>query len=537
MQSLKIQSLPIRMHNSLTTLIRMGLSLLLFCLIACWNEQATKAPSFAPLPPLPQQADKADAPRTEGRAHKQFALALVGEVRGEFEPCGCPTLPFGGFVRRQLLLEEVRSSTTLFHLDAGELLLKGFSSSNAEQGRAQLVASASTLVGVDAWTVGPSDLQAVGLTELQSMNGPKRISATWILPDGSSPFPAAITLERDNVRIGVIGLSAAPTDPAWRDKIQQRPLSEALALGLSELPKDLDLIVTLGSIDDDEARQWVKQMPKIALHLSTAGGDYNEPSSIQDLDAGTKALILEAADRGRFVQLIHLRTGSVPTQPPIQGLSSQEWREWLVNPDSTSPQKIELEQAFSQAGEGRNLFYSELIPLNKGFADSLKAEPVRNLIASYRQQKIEDATVVAALPPTPTDPGFASSGNCAGCHSKEMAKWSYSAHARAWESLVKEGADDNPECIRCHSTGFNQPGGFGELSTRNIRQFKGVQCEACHGPLKGHPQQSEVTAEKVSYSTCLPCHDQANSPEFGPDSYKNYLNKATCQNHSRDSTQ
>ena len=155
-----------------------------------------------------------------------------------------------------------------------------------KQDRAQLVAAASKLVGVDAWTVGPSDLQAVGLTELQSMNGPKQISATWALPDGSSPFPAAITLERDNVRIGVIGLSAAPTDPAWRDRLQQRPLSEALAVGLSELPNDLDLIITLGSIDDDEAKQWIKQSPQIAMHLSTAGGDYNEPSSIQDLDSG-----------------------------------------------------------------------------------------------------------------------------------------------------------------------------------------------------------------------------------------------------------
>lgn len=525
------------MHNSLTSLIRLKFAVMLICLAACWTDQAPDAPDFAPLPPLPQQAEKAEAPRAESRSHKQFALALVGEVRGEFEPCGCPTLPFGGFVRRQLLLEEIRDSTTLFHLDAGELLLKGFSSSNNEQGRAQLVAAASKLVGVDAWTVGPSDLQAVGLSDLQSMDGPPRISATWVLPDGTSPFPAAITLKRDNVRIGVIGLSAAPTDPIWREKLQQRSLSEALSLGLAELPQDLDLIVTLGSIDDEEAKQWVKQKPKIALHLSTAGGDYNEPSSIQDLDAGTTALILEAADRGRFVQLVHLRTGTVATQPPIQGLTSQEWREWLVNPDTTSPQKVKLDQALSQVGEGRNLLYSELIPLNKGFADSAKAEPVRKLLSKYREQRIETAKLVAALPPTPTDPGFASSGNCAGCHSKEMAKWSYSAHARAWESLVSEKADDNPECIRCHSTGFNQPGGFGELSNRNIRQFKGVQCEACHGPLKGHPQQSDVLAEPVTYSTCLPCHDQANSPKFSPETYKSYLSKATCQNHSRDSTQ
>ena len=117
------------------------------------------------------------------------------------------------------------------------------------------------------------------------MNGPKRISATWALPDGSSPFPAAITLERDNVRIGVIGLSAAPTDPAWRDRLQQRSLSDALlAVGLSSCRTILTPIITLGSIDDDERFKQMDQAEPTDRHASEHRWwrDYNEPSSIQE---------------------------------------------------------------------------------------------------------------------------------------------------------------------------------------------------------------------------------------------------------------
>ena len=61
-----------------------------------------------------------------------------------------------------------------------------------------------------------------------------------------------------------------------------------------------------------------------------------------------------------------------------------------MNSDDNSPQKIKLEKALAQAGSGRNLLYSELIPLNKGFSDSPTAEPVRQLLSSYREQRIED---------------------------------------------------------------------------------------------------------------------------------------------------
>ncbi|MDP6932051.1 MAG: hypothetical protein QGG40_04005, partial [Myxococcota bacterium] len=95
----------------------------------------------------------------------EISIAFVGEVRGEIEPCGCPTLPYGGFSRRERLLDQLRAEQTLFHLDAGELLLKGFSTSNRgdRQERAELMIDLSREVGIDAWAPGPSDLWLLGV--------------------------------------------------------------------------------------------------------------------------------------------------------------------------------------------------------------------------------------------------------------------------------------------------------------------------------------------------------------------------------------
>lgn len=74
---------------------------------------------------------------------------------------------------------------------------------------------------------------------------------------------------------------------------------------------------------------------------------------------------------------------------------------------------------------------------------------------------------------------------CRGCHSRQGANpklglfhsWEDSAHAKAWERLP-EGERTNPECLKCHTTGYGLPWRAGTTA----EELRGVQCEACHGP-------------------------------------------------------
>ena len=156
--------------------------------------------------------------RFEERPARELQIALVGEVRGEIEPCGCPTLPYGGFLRRQVVLDELRATGALIQVDAGELLLKGLAtrrSKNREE-RAAALMSLSADVGVDVWVPGPTDLLALGIDGIAALpesEAPPVASATWARPTAETLLPPTQVVERDGLRIGVVGLSERPSAP------------------------------------------------------------------------------------------------------------------------------------------------------------------------------------------------------------------------------------------------------------------------------------------------------------------------------------
>lgn len=492
-----------------------------FLFIGCTSEAPkTEFPALPEIVIISDTDAKIEKPvKIDTDNVKHFTISLVGEVRGELEPCGCPTLPYGGFPRRTAALEEIRANHTVFHLDAGETLLKGFFSNKdtTASERALLIGELSKDVGVDAWAVGPSDLIAVGMETLQKMDGPPKVSATWKSANGDLYFPPFTIVEKEDIRLAIIGLSSHPTDPRFQF-LQTTPAETAITETLPKLPTNVDMIVALGSMDDEEVNTIQQTFPQVSLILTTEGANFEEakhtPKSTQ---------IIEAPKQGRFIHNIHIRQ-TTPLGLLDNSLSDPDWRTWLmVKDDSTHA----VHQRMRKSGTGKNLYFTELVPLSSIYDQS--ETNINTKIAKFSESKIEQSQRIAEQPTTATEPGFAASGRCAQCHTAEMAKWSFTKHSRAWESLLThsvEGSTENPDCISCHTTGFGQVGGFGEPTAGNIRKFKAVQCEACHGPLKGHPNDSSIQAMPITADTCIGCHDEANSPDF---EFESYLQQATCQ--------
>jgi hypothetical protein len=107
--------------------------------------------------------------------------------------------------------------------------------------------------------------------------------------------------------------------------------------------------------------------------------------------------------------------------------------------------------------------------------------------------------------------GYSGDEFCASCHPSQHDTWLLTAHAAAYETLVRHGADRNPECVGCHVVGFGKPGGY-DLA-RPARELEGVGCETCHG--RGGPHLSPGHAPGGSYeSACLACHDRKHSLGF-----------------------
>lgn len=490
--------------------------MLIFLIFACTEPKETI--SLPELPELPKRVQAKEQVRGVETTTREAVITLVGEVRGEIEPCGCPTLPYGGFARRAQFMETLPDRLPTFQLDAGELLLKGFSGIDRDTSktRAQLMLDLSHDVGLDVLAVGATDISTLGIQRLQEYDKFPIISASYQDKDGKMLFPPIAVVEKKGFRLGVIGLGAMIGDPEYREKIRYVPPQKAIADSLALLPKDLDLIVTLGSIDDEEAHFLAQEDLGIAAMLTTRGAALEEPQNNEQ----TKTLIIETPERGRYVQTIYLHLNTTPQSKLYISALEQPWRDQIVGQENPSSKKKIIEE-----GKGLNLAYIELNPLNESYDPKSKTN-TDLMLDEFKKERLEEAAKTATEPITEEEVGYASSGACSTCHSKEFAKWVFTDHANAWQSLVIRNSQDNPECIQCHTTGFGEVGGLGELTDSNIRRLKSVQCESCHGPLKGHPDAQHVQAKPITPKTCLPCHDEANSPEFdfGP-----YLSKATCQ--------
>ncbi len=134
---------------------------------------------------------------------------------------------------------------------------------------------------------------------------------------------------------------------------------------------------------------------------------------------------------------------------------------------------------------------------------------------------------------------------CRMCHVDQYGSWRSGPKARSWDALkpgvaarVKDaaGLDRNEDyttdtrCLRCHSVGFGEPGGYvipdpadGE-SVRLAATREGVGCEACHGPGSGfvpimqdiyrtdrkyRPQELYAAGRRlVGPEVCAKCHNK-----------------------------
>ena len=100
--------------------------------------------------------------------------------------------------------------------------------------------------------------------------------------------------------------------------------------------------------------------------------------------------------------------------------------------------------------------------------------------------------------------------SCRICHSGQHETWSLTNHAYAFKTLVEHGVDKDPECLPCHTVGWNEPGGY-SLSTP-YEHLEGVQCENCHG--RGGPHQSPEFAKFGYKASCDGCHTPDHSLNF-----------------------
>lgn len=158
----------------------------------------------------------------------------------------------------------------------------------------------------------------------------------------------------------------------------------------------------------------------------------------------------------------------------------------------------------------------EFIWLTDKYADDVRwkadfdlyQKEVEQLFFKYLEEQaaLEDKTV------------YNGAAYCVACHQKEGEKWKQSRHANAWKTLENVKRTNDPECIICHSVGFEKDG---FLSAELTPHLSSVQCENCHGVTPPHIPGDDFKASrvKVTQSTCKNCHVGSHSPSFSFEKY------------------
>lgn len=351
---------------------------------------------------------------------------------------------------------------TLFDAAKGSLGGRGQASF-----KAKVVADALREMHLDAWTPAPHDAEEAedAWLELAATTGARVVAVNHDLGGAAVPH---VVLRRGSRKIGVTGAivgDGVPSTPADR-AATARALARALAALRDE---EAEITVVLLSGSRERATHLLEQTPGFDLAVLSASespSDAKAPPPAQ-LVGKTQVLAPPAGLHG-----VSEASFSSPAAPAVV-------------------RKLEMR------------------------ADSPRSATVAALLDDYR-------SVVEGLetPRIEQPPGalvarsvYVGSERCTACHDLAHVSWNNTPHARAWWTLQTLRRTRDLDCVGCHTTGYDEPGG---VSGAAVEGLQAVQCEACHGPGSAHcdaPRRHPMQA-RPSERACRACHYP---PHVSPD--------------------
>jgi hypothetical protein len=521
-------------------------------------------------------------------------LVFAASTAGQLVPCGCSPDQRGGLPRAAALLAQLRTESpgTQF-IDAGDLLFaraarpEGPAALQAEV-KARTLARGAQLLGAAARIVGARDLALGEKFVAQNADGVPLVAAgaafdgsqdNVILQAGtppvaiglvafSSPEPdaaKALAARVAAVRKAGARLVIAVLHPAGDRAVQG---AQALLPALQEAGVDL---AVLGHRDDPGLDPDVVQAGQSGPPLLGPEG-HGQTLLVLDLvlpapSGAREKLVLSRGDEGKRDELAAidqrltlLRERAASADPALAPQLAQKVAE-------LEQRRRAVEEAQESPPAGAVVATARFLKLNGAIpSDATAAKLVARYDAAVAEQNLAAAKKLpeACPPAAPGEPSFVgvtaplkkgkgkgqgtgkeSPDSCAACHPDEVKFWARTVHSRAYAALEQVNKQHSLDCVACHVTGWQQPGGVCRidktasggpgldapavrignggsvpLSERLGVGRQGVQCEACHGPASEHVRISADLPKEVPVSTCTRCHEAENSPHFD---YGRYL--------------
>jgi Cytochrome c554 and c-prime len=464
-----------------------------------------------------------------------FRLYVASDIAGALEPCGCVKDQLGGLDHLGALVarDAGRAKASAF-VTAGPLFFLD-STLRAER-RSQEVAKAETLstamgsLGLIAFAPGDNDFAAGDPTFAALAS---RSVAAALLANSTAPKPPLVaTTFKDlgGVRVGFVGVSTTKGVPTSTP-------ADAVARGLEVLKaQGAQVYVVLAATGRGEAKRIADKFPQLAAVIvgsSGGGGEANTDTPAGEL-VGDVAIVETGNHLQTVVALDFWQVGSGYTFAEASSLRDpkprrevfarvQELRTKLADAerDGTAQREENKELAVELIEKRARLRdLEESAPPKAGGFFRYRIEEIGGplgteakmtaLLGGYYKRVNEDNKLAfASKLPRPVSKGesaYAGIEACSTCHAAARKVWDGTAHANAYRTLSSQFKEFNLDCVSCHVTGYDQPGGS---TITHVDELKNVQCEVCHGPGAAHaaaPKTVAIAVPRPQADSCLACH-------------------------------
>ena len=356
--------------------------------------------------------------------------------------------------------------------------------------KTSLYINAYNQMGYDAFTPGEIDL-SMGVEELKRASTQAKFPILLAnLLDKRTKRPVFVPYLIKKTGGGKIGLFGLVSDrfslagpPGEKESFQITDPIETARKVVAEMKKNgCQIIIALAHMEDHEQKKLAQRFPEIHFIVSGHFRQFSpEPITVNKIE------IIRAGTRGEYLGQMDF---FIKKKEKI--LSSH----FILIP---------LRDVYPDHYQTAKLV--EDFKMNLAKIKYLKRETVTQEAASAR----EDQPLAYAIR------SFVGDEVCVSCHPQQHQQWKKTGHARAYQTLVRDKRESDHTCLPCHTTGFEEASGFANV-------LESVQCESCHEPRRGHPENGQKFPP-VSEKQCLVCHNPAKSPNFD---YVLYLSKIRC---------
>jgi len=472
-------------------------------------------------------------------------LYVVSDLAGALEPCGCVKDQAGGLDHFAAWIESERPKAPASALvAAGPLFF--MEPSLKDDHRAQDVAKAETIaaslkrLGIAAIAPGKNDFAAgaAELAKLGDVSGASllaaNLSSTGLPVDPKGP----LVREINGVKIGFIGVSAPDKAAGGAPPgVAVAPAIDAVKAQAAALDRQgVKVKIVLAAVGRGEAKRVADLVPGLtAIVVGSPGGAGDANTETPPAERIGGAVIAETGNHltSAAVLDLYVRDGSYAFAD-ASGLDDARKRGDLTRRIDELRAKIgqwDTDGTIAKADlDARRADLAKLEadrsaldvrpPPSSGsffryrvqeIRDGLGKDPgvTEQMLAYYKQVDESNKKLFADRKPRPPEagqPGFVGVDACTTCHSDARDVWDKTAHAHAYATLSKQFKAFNLDCVSCHVTGYDLPGGS---TVTHVDQLENVQCEVCHGPGSKHasaPAKVKMPVDKPQPDQCLACH-------------------------------